>query len=188
MRPGSGPADDVLHTNSANQHSIRYKRTVTSPWHCLGAHQSARFQSGEFDGAFDPLCKFRSLHVIGESTEACVVPPQVDRIGPRMTQSPELLQMDVSDPCGTQGRRQSLAVELRIVARFRYGADVDHALNAIRTKQPDEFVKRPRGMANRVDCQFRFIAPRRHRTLLHLICTAAGERPENSSAAAPVWR
>jgi hypothetical protein len=50
--------------------------------------------------------------------------------------------MPVTDPRSTQGTREELATELRVVPRFWNCADVYDAINAVSDEQTDELVDR----------------------------------------------
>ena len=72
-----------------------------------------------------------------------MVPAQILRVGLRITQTAELLQVQIGDAVLAQRRPKRLPVELPIVPRAGNGADVNHALHAIRSAQFDELVERP---------------------------------------------
>ena len=55
-----------------------------------------------------------------------------------MAQTPELSQMHVADPRGSQLCRQGLPVELRVVSRSRDTAYVYDALDAVRPQKIEE--------------------------------------------------
>src|ERR1039457_557196 len=66
-----------------------------------------------------------------------------------MAQAPELSQMHVADPRGSQLLRQGLSVELRVVSRSGDTAYVDDALDAVRPQKCEEVFPCAGRMPNR---------------------------------------
>lgn len=74
-----------------------------------------------------------------------------------MAQAPELLQMHVADPCGSQLCRQDVPVEVRVVSRSRDTAYVYDALDAVRSEKIEEVFPCAIRMSDRQDrglCDF----------------------------------
>ena len=69
-----------------------------------------------------------------------------------MAQSAQAFEMAITYASGVQARGERIGVELRIVAGFRDGADVDDASNAVGAKQRDEFTDGMGGVADGEDC------------------------------------
>ena len=68
-------------------------------------------------------------------SRGCVAPAHVRRIASCMAQTPELPQVNVADPCGSQLCRQGLPVKLRVVSRSGNTAYVYDALDAVRPQK-----------------------------------------------------
>src|ERR1700730_1105868 len=144
---------DVLNPNAATQEGVGDERAVASPWHRLGAHQSATFRCGEFDGAIETRLKLRRLHVIREPSETRIAPAQVGRIGPTATEPTEDFEMCVTDAGRAQRRRKGFARELRIVAGRRDRTALEDPLDMVQPEQAYEPVQRSCRVSDRKDGQ-----------------------------------
>ena len=107
--------------------------------------------SCEIDTPVQTSSEGRGLHVVGIPTEARIPPPTVDGVAPRVSQSTETGHVRVPNAGVSQSGRERLAIELRVVARSRNGADVDDAIDIVSGEQPDELVARSCRMPNRKD-------------------------------------
>jgi len=87
---------DVLSADSTNEQGIGDKRTMTTPRHCLGAHQGDLLPVRQLDQLVQALLEFRRLHVIRITPKGSITPTHVERIALRMTQPAETRQMDVA--------------------------------------------------------------------------------------------
>ncbi|MGB8460049.1 MAG: hypothetical protein WCE50_20170 [Candidatus Acidiferrum sp.] len=145
-------AHDVFNQNPAYSQCITDKRTVATPWNRFRTHNRAPLLPGQFDQSVYPRFKFRGLHIIGEAAKGGIAPAHVGRIASCMAQAPELSQMNVADPRGTQLLRQGRAVELRVVSRAGNAPDIDHALDVVRPQKLQEVfpgaVRMPNGQDN----------------------------------------
>jgi hypothetical protein len=61
------------------------------------------------------------------------------------------MHVPVVNPSATEGRRQSVSIELRIVARSRDRAHVNDSADAVRSQQIDEVFERSCRVTNRED-------------------------------------
>jgi hypothetical protein len=95
----------------------------------------------------------RGLHVVGIPAKARIPPPTVDRVAPRVSQSSQTGHVRIPNVGAAQNARERLAIELRVVARSRNGADVDDAIDAVSGEQTDELIDRPRRMPNCKDLE-----------------------------------
>ena len=165
MKLGRRRTHNIPDLESANGERIRHQRTVASPRNCFSAHQHTRLYFREFDGAFQTRFKLRRLHVIGESSEAGVVPAQIlgFRIG--VAQAAEFFQMRIRNAELLQRRAERFAIELRIVPGAGNRANIHYTFDAIRSQQVSEFVERPRGMPDGEDESFLFVFSRLHTPL-----------------------
>jgi len=68
-----------------------------------------------------------------------------------MAQAPELLQMHVADPCGSQLGRQDLPIEVRVVSRSGNTAYVYDALDVVRSEKIEEVFPCAIRMSDRQD-------------------------------------
>jgi len=87
---------DVLGADSTNQQGIGNERTMTAPRHRFSAHQGDRLLVRPMDQFFQALLKFRRLHIIRITSKGSIVPAQVDRSAPSMTQPTESRQVNVA--------------------------------------------------------------------------------------------
>ena len=124
---GSARADDFENANAAHDEGVGDQRAMAAPGNGFGAHQRGGSFRGEFDGALKPGFKFRRLHVIGIAAKAGVAPAEIDGVRAGVAQAAQAFQMAIADACGVQARGQRIGIELRIVAGFRDGANVDDA-------------------------------------------------------------
>jgi len=70
-------AHNVLHREFSRRQSVGHQRPMAAPGHCLGAHQGAGFDLGEFDRALHTGVEFGRLHVIREAAKTCIVPANI---------------------------------------------------------------------------------------------------------------
>jgi hypothetical protein len=153
MRLGTGGAGDFPHFDSPRQQRIRYQGAMTAPGNGFGAHDRDPLRSCKFYQFVQMLPKLGRLHIVGEATEARVMPAGVDRIRARAPEAAKSGHVPVMKAGGMQGRRQLASVELRIVPRTRDGSYIDQPLYLVRFQELDEFLYRagrvPDGHDNR---------------------------------------
>src|SRR6185312_12408663 len=91
---------------------------------------------------------FRSgrLHVVGVAAEGDISPPRVGRSRMRAAEAPQAGDMRIADAGGLQRARESVAVELRVVAGTRHGTHVYQARHRVCLEQFDELLQRTRGV------------------------------------------
>ena len=147
--PTASCTDDVLGANIANGQGVRDERTMAAPWQRFGAHQCDPALVCQLDQFFEALRKFRGLHVIRITSKGSIVPAQVERIAPSMTQPAESWQVNVAQSGFLQRAWQRSLIELRVVPRARYRPHIYHARHAMRLKKIDELLQRACGMSNR---------------------------------------
>ena len=170
-------AHDVFHGEFPCRKRVRHKRSVTAPGHRFSAHQDAGLSFGKLNRTRERGFEFARLHVIREAAKTCVVPADIFGIGFRAAQPTKRLKVYVSDSVGSQRRPQSFAVILGVVARTRYGADVDYAVNPMRSQQLDQLAERTRRMADGENCLFLMLFMRTHTSSINHTARAwAGRR------------
>ncbi len=161
VKIGAGGGHDVSNGMAADGERVGDERAMAAPRNSFGAHDGAEFcagspaSAGKFFEARESSGKFRSLHVVGETAKAGIVPSCVDGIGAGAAQTAEFWQMRVGDARGANGSGELVAIELRIVARFGDGADVDEALDIVRVEESEKFVDGMVAVANRENECFR---------------------------------
>ena len=153
MRLRAGAADDFMYLDSLDNKGVRNQRSMTAPRNCFSAHYSRRLATGELDETLQMFGKRCRLHVVGIASEAGVAPPRVKGVRLRASQASQSRHVPVVNSRVVQRPRQSLSIELRIVARSRDGAGVDDAPNAVRPEEADQFRGWARGMSDREDDQ-----------------------------------
>ena len=138
MKPRASSACDFSHFNASCQQRICDQGAVTAPGNGFGAHNCNPLALGKFDQIVQIVPELKCLHVIGKPTEAGVVPTSVDGIPLRMPEATQPGHIPVVKASGMQSNRQLAPVELRIVARTRDGAYIDHSFYMVRFEKVDE--------------------------------------------------
>jgi riboflavin biosynthesis pyrimidine reductase len=115
VRPRPHAAGDLAHCDPSDAKGVRDERAMTAPWNGLSAHQHDPRVLCELNTPIQTASEFRGLHVVGIPPEACIPPPTVHRIPPRVAQSSQARHVPVPDPRSTQGAREELPTELRVV-------------------------------------------------------------------------
>ncbi len=151
MGPRANTAGDLAHRDSASDERIRDQRSVAAPRHSLRAHQGDAFVLREFDAAHETAFELGRLHIVGIPTKARVAPARVARVWLCVTQAAQSRHVCVMNPHAVKGRRESIAIELRIVSRAWQRAHIDDALHAVGLEEADEDLSRPRGVTDRED-------------------------------------
>ena len=113
---------------------------MTAPGNGFGAHNCNPLRLRKFYQIVQILPELRRLHVIGEATEAGVMPTGVEGIPARMPEATQSGHVTVVKASGMQGRRQFASVELRIVPRTRDGAHIDQSLYLVCFQKMDELL------------------------------------------------
>src|ERR1700683_5622072 len=121
---------------------------MAPPGNRLRAHDGGTFRSCELDEVRKRRIEFRSLHVVRVSAKAVVAPSCIDGMLFGVTQTAELLSVRVSDMSLTQRILERIRTELRITPRARNRPDIDDAFHSVRFEQCEEFIERPRGVAD----------------------------------------
>lgn len=121
-------ACDLTHFNPARQQRIRNQGSMTAPRNGFCAHNGDPLRPRKFYQIVQMFSELRRLHVIGEATEAGVMPSGVEGIGTRMPEPAQTLHVTVMQASGMQDWRQFAPVELRIVPRTRDRTYIDQSL------------------------------------------------------------
>lgn len=139
---------DVFDGVAANGQRIGDKRAMAAPRDGFSAHDGASFRLGEVFETRERGGEFRRLHVVGVAAETGILPAGVYGMRARMAQAAEFWQMRVCDSDAAKRCGKGVAIELRIVARARNGANVHEALDAVGFEECDKVRKRAVGMAD----------------------------------------
>ncbi len=142
VRPRPHATGNLADRDPPDLEGVRDERAMAAPWNGLSAHQRDLRVLRELNTPIQTSSELRGLHVVGIPPEACIPPPAVRRVPPRVSQSAQARHMPVTDPRSTQGTREELATELRVVPRSWNCADVYDAINAVSDEQTDELVDR----------------------------------------------
>ena len=151
VKIGAAGRHDVFGGVAANGECVGDKGAMAAPGNGFSAHDGAEFGFGEFFEAREGGGEFGSLHVVGETAKAGVIPAGVGGIGTRAAEATEFWEMRVGDAGGANGGSEGVAVELRIVARAGNGADVDEAFDVVRFEEREEFADGVIGVADGED-------------------------------------
>src|ERR1700722_4398560 len=112
-----GGTCNLSHFNIARQQGIGDERAMASPWNSLRTHHGDLLQPCHFNKVVDLSCKFRSLHVIGVSSEAQIAPAQVrHRAFAGMTKAAKSGHVCVTQMFALQRLGERVALVLRVVA------------------------------------------------------------------------
>ena len=150
-------------TSSASATSERWHRHGTASAHISAVGRA----SANLIARSSASSELGRLHVVRVAPKARVAPAQIDGIWLSSAKPAKLFQMKISNARGAQRFCQRVAIELRVVPRFRDRAYVDQLLDAIRAQQLNEFVDRPRRMPDGKDWRMdRFFASG-HTTRIH---------------------
>ena len=136
---------------AAHGQCVGDQRAVATPGNRLRAHHCDRPLRGQCVELGQTALEVVGEHVVGVAPEARVLPAGVRRVLACPAQAAEQWEMNVPKVATRKGRAERLAVELRIVARAWNRPDVDHDRHLRCTKEVDELVQRPRGVADRVE-------------------------------------
>ena len=124
---------------------------MAAPGYSLGAHDGRGSGGGEVDQRLEIVAELGRLHVIGEPPEGSVAPGAVDRVGTRLAEPAESGHVVIVDPVCLETFRERLAIELRVEAGARDGADVDQLTDPVNLQEVDEFRDRSRGVPDGAD-------------------------------------
>jgi len=113
---------------------------MTAPGNGFGAHNCDSLRFRKIYQIVQILPELRRLHIIGEATEAGVMPSGVNGITARMPEATQTGHVTVMKAGGMQSRRQFASVELRIVPRTWDRAYIDQSLHPVRFQKLDEFL------------------------------------------------
>lgn len=133
-------ACDFPYFNAPRQQRIRYQGAMTAPGNGFGAHNCDPLRLRKFYQVVQMFPELRRLHVIGEATEAGVMPSGVEGITARMPEATQTGHVTVMESSGMQGSRQFASVELPIMPRTRDSAYIDQPLYLVRFQKVDEFL------------------------------------------------
>jgi hypothetical protein len=134
---------NLVHIDSADDERIRDHRAVTPPRDGLCAHDCRSPAPRQANQLLEGSVKFRSLHVIGKATEACVSPAGIDGVATRVSQTAEGRHMDVLNSGNLQGYRQLIFVKLRVLPRARDSSYIDQPPDAVSLEKCDKGVDGP---------------------------------------------
>ena len=160
-------AHNFQDADATNDEGVCHERAMAAPRHSFSAHERGGAVRSELDRAVEPARELGRLHVVRETAEARVAPGKVDRIGFRMTQAAEFLEMNVANSGGVERCRERIAVELGIMAGLRNRADVDDLPDAVRAEELDKFTDLARGVPDGEDGQRLLDGRRDHRPSFH---------------------
>lgn len=138
VRLGGVNALNMFHSHVTDKQSIGQQRTVTLPGNRFRAHHRRPVFPRHRDQAFQRFAKLRGLHVVGISAKSGFAETGVNGIGAGRAHSGEPGVMAVHDPGRTERTRHRLAIELRVVPRFRHAADVRQLLNLMPVQKFDQ--------------------------------------------------
>ena len=132
--------------SSASARSERWHRQGTPSAHMIATGPVAR----ERAELAQPLLELGRLHVVGVAPERGI-PPGCVLLGPlpRAPQPAERRQVDVADPGPRERACERRALELRVRARARDGADVGERHDRRGGEQLEELLDRARGVSDR---------------------------------------
>jgi hypothetical protein len=111
---------------------------MAAPRNSFGTHHCNPFVLRKLDQFIQISPELRRLHIIGEATEAGVMPSGVEGISLRMPEAAQAGHVPVVKTSGMQANRQWFPVELRVVARTRNGAHIDQSSHIVRLEKMDE--------------------------------------------------
>src|ERR1017187_10225249 len=111
---------------------------MTAPGNGLGAHNCNPLRLRKLYQIVQIFPELRRLHVIGEATEAGVMPSGVDGITARMPKATQTGDVTVMKAGGMQGRRQLASIELRIVPRTWDGSHIDQSIHLVSFQKLNE--------------------------------------------------
>ena len=141
-RQGMGPrphaAGVFAHRDPSDDQGVRDERPMAAPRNGLRTHQHHTRFARETNAPIQTLLERRGLHVVRIPAEARIPPPRVLRVSPWMAQSAQPWQVRVPHPNSTEGARQQVTTELRVVTRSRNSSDIDDAFDAVGLEQTDE--------------------------------------------------
>ncbi len=139
---GWGFREDVADFPVFEHHRVGDERAVAAPGDGFGAHDGGRSCACYFGEGGEAFGKLRGGHVVGIAAEGCVAPAGVDGVFAGVAAAAEGFQMRVIDVGGAERGCQCVGIELRNVARFGNGADVDEMMHMVRVQQFDELFDR----------------------------------------------
>lgn len=119
-------------------HGVGDKGAMAAPGDGLGAHDRGRGRARYFGQSGDAFGELRRGHVVGVAAEGGVAPAGVGGVFVGVASAAEGFQMRVVNVGGTERGRQFVGVELRNVARFRDGTDIDEMFHVVRVQQIEE--------------------------------------------------
>ena len=109
---------------------------MAAPGHGLRTHNCNPFLAAQANERFELILKSLRLHVVGVAPKTLVAPARVGGVFAWLSQTAQGLQMNIFNALRAEAVGQRCALELRIAARARYGADINEPLYAIGFQGP----------------------------------------------------
>src|ERR1035437_2428575 len=117
---------------------------MASPRDSLSTHDRGAAPLGYANSLIQGIFKVRSLHILGKTAEAGIVPPRIDGIAARVPQTTKPSDVTVTNSRFLEGARETIPIKLRIVPRAWDCANVDQLLYAVSKQQRFKFFDRSR--------------------------------------------
>src|SRR5579859_481801 len=137
----------VNYGNGMSEQVVGHDPPVTAPPDGLRAHDRAGLARDHPEQAAQAFFERSGLRIVGVVVEGRALPAGVRVFRDALAlaaAATERGEMDVAYPCGVQGLREHIDVELRVRSRPREAADVDEASHADLTQGIDELADRSR--------------------------------------------
>jgi hypothetical protein len=145
---GCGGGQDIADLPVFQNQGVGDEGAVTAPWDGFGAHDGGRRGAGNFNEGGEAFSELRRDHIVGVSAEGGVAPAGVDGVLARVAAAAEVLEVRVADVGGGEGGCEGFGVELRHVAGFGDGANVDQVTDSVSVEERDELFDGVGGVAD----------------------------------------
>lgn len=151
MRPAVGRVEKMDDRDAAHEQGVRDEGTVAAPRDRLRAEEDERSPAGSLFQADHGGGELGGLHIFGEGPKAGIAPGSVGRVPFRVAKTSEDGPMLVADPFRRECRRQSLPIELRVMAGAGNGPDVDDKPDSRGFEDVNELAQGARAVSKRKD-------------------------------------
>lgn len=145
---GGGGGEDVADLPALEDQGVGDEGAMAAPGDGFGAHDGGGSRAGDLREGVEAFGELRGCHVVGVSAEGGVAPAGVDGVLAAVAAAAKGFQVGVVDIGGTQRGCERVGIELRHMARFGNGADVDEMADGVRFQKLNKLFDGVRGVAD----------------------------------------
>ena len=145
---GGGGGEDVADLPAFEDQGVGDEGAVAAPGDGFGTHDGGGGSGGDLSEGVEAFGELGSGHVVGVSAKGCVAPAGVGGVFAAVTAAAEVFHVGVVDGCCVEGGCEGFGVELRDVAGFGDGANIDEVTDSVGIEKRDELFDGVSGVAD----------------------------------------